>query len=149
MSLKLLCYMVLFFILFAISIIDIRIRKIPNGFIMALAIVGGILAVYDPYISFFERSIGFFSVSLFMYGCCFFVKHGFGGGDIKLMAVGGFILGYEKIVWAMYIACFFGGFYGIYLWKIKKLNRKVEISFGPFLCMGISIAVVCEIYSTF
>lgn len=59
---------------------------------------------------------------------------GMGFGDVKLVLLLGFILGFPGILLALYMAFLTGAFVGLILiiWK-KKSSIKDTISFGPFL----------------
>jgi len=62
---------------------------------------------------------------------------GMGFGDVKLSFLLGLILGFPKIILALYLAFLTGAFVGIILilWK-KKRSIKDTIPFGPFLIIG-------------
>lgn len=66
-------------------------------------------------------------------------KKGIGGGDVKLMAAVGTILGPEAVVWASFLGCFLG-----VLWHLKEIKRgKTQsiIALGPYLAIGILLVV--------
>ena len=67
----------------------------------------------------------------------------FGGGDIKLMFLVGYLLGGRACVFAFLIAVLTGGVYAILLLLLKKANRKSYIPFGPFLSLGILVVFLC------
>lgn len=63
-----------------------------------------------------------------------------GGGDIKLMAAAGFLLGWRNVL----IALMFGAVIGT-LWlavtrTLKKSDMKKEVPFGPHLAAGILLS---------
>jgi len=60
-----------------------------------------------------------------------------GFADVKLSFLLGLILGFPKIVLALYLAFLTGAFVGIILivWR-KKRSLKETIPFGPFLIAG-------------
>ena len=62
---------------------------------------------------------------------------GMGFGDVKLSFLLGLILGFPKIIFALYLAFLTGAFVGIILiiWR-KKRSLKDAIPFGPFLIAG-------------
>jgi leader peptidase (prepilin peptidase)/N-methyltransferase len=60
----------------------------------------------------------------------------FGGGDIKLMAVGGLYLGRDKIVLAAILAVAAAAVDCMFLLLCKKGSRKTSFPLGPFLCGG-------------
>jgi leader peptidase (prepilin peptidase)/N-methyltransferase len=67
---------------------------------------------------------------------------GMGFGDVKLAFLLGLILGFPKIILALYLAFLTGAFVGIILilWK-KKKSIKETIPFGPFLIAGFLISL--------
>ena len=67
---------------------------------------------------------------------------GGGGGDIKLMAAAGLFLGWQHTLLAMFFGILGGGFYGIYLLAARKADKKDHFAFGPFLCVGIVLALL-------
>lgn len=60
----------------------------------------------------------------------------FGGGDIKFMAVSGFLLEKRKHLFEACAVMLADG-YCIIMLKCGKLTRKDEFAFGPFLVLGI------------
>ncbi len=66
---------------------------------------------------------------------------GMGGGDVKLAFLMGLILGWPKILAALFLAFTLGAICGIILMFFKKKNFKSEIPFGPFLVIGTFIAM--------
>lgn len=59
---------------------------------------------------------------------------GMGGGDVKLVAFLGLILGWPLILLSLYLAFLLGSFVGLFLIAIKKRHFGETIPFGPFLC---------------
>lgn len=88
-------------------------------------------------VSLFNASIAFVIMySLKLFGDFIFKKESMGGGDIKLLFVFGFVLGYEMAI----LSIFMGSFIGfpislIMLYRNKEKNENI-IPFGPFLCTG-------------
>ena len=64
-----------------------------------------------------------------------------GVGDIKLALFMGLILGWPKILVALFLAFLIGAFVSIILIILKKKTLKSEIPFGPFLAGGTVIAI--------
>lgn len=61
----------------------------------------------------------------------------FGGGDIKLMAAAGILLGPINSLYALVAAILLCGIYILIGMIQGKIGRKSVIAFGPFLCAGI------------
>ncbi len=62
-----------------------------------------------------------------------------GGGDLKLGFLAGLILGWPKILFALFIAYAVGSVVSLALVAAKKKKWKSEIAFGPFLVTGIFV----------
>ncbi|WP_227521915.1 prepilin peptidase [Bacillus solitudinis] len=63
-------------------------------------------------------------------------KGGMGGGDIKLYAAIGIILGPWLTVMSFVLASFVGAIIGVGLLFIGKVKKKQPIAFGPFILIG-------------
>jgi len=129
-------------ILLAIAMMDITSRDIPNGLIIALIpfAVGTIWVWRD--VSLLSRGIGLIAISLPMLFLALLIDGAFGGGDIKLMAVCGVLLGWENTLLAFFIAVIAAGFISVILILQKKAKRGAKITFGPHLCVGVIIALL-------
>ena len=69
-------------------------------------------------------------------------RGGMGGGDIKLLAAAGFILGPAPTAVALFISVLIGSIVGVTLIVKKLRQRKEFIPFGPFLAVGIAVSVL-------
>ena len=74
------------------------------------------------------------------------ITGGFGGGDVKFMCAAGALLGWRHILWSAAAGIFSAGVYVLYLLIIKNTGRKAEFPLGPFLCLGIAVNILTEIY---
>lgn len=136
-------YMIIFFsFLICVAIIDYRSMTIPNELILILGGFAFITPFLQQNISLMNRIIGFFVISLPMLLLCMVIHGAFGGGDIKLMAICGFILGYQNIVLAMILGCILASIYGVYLMFFKQVERRAHMCLGPFLSIGIMISML-------
>jgi leader peptidase (prepilin peptidase) / N-methyltransferase len=125
-------------ILIIITMIDIDTLEILDRFqIMLLVLALGNLFVTP--LPFIDHLIGFFSISILFYIIAY-ISGGIGGGDIKLIAIAGLLLGYKATLVAFFIASILGGSVAIYLLATKQKERKSMIAFGPYLCIGIYFA---------
>lgn len=132
--------------LIVLSMIDFRTNTIPVG-INIFILVLGLIAVMVQYFWYgkntdivMDHVIGFFVVSGFLL-LIFYATHGrgIGGGDIKLMAAAGLLLGWELIILAFFIGCVLGSIVHPIRMRISHLNRV--LAFGPYLSVGIAIAL--------
>lgn len=124
--------------LLGLSVVDFAIYEIPiefNYWILLLGIVHLILHIHD----WLEYAIGFVLVSgLFLIISLATKGKGMGGGDIKLMATLGLVLGWKKIVLVMIIGSLLGALIHGLIMAIRK--KEHLLAFGPYLsCAGIII----------
>ncbi len=130
-------------VLLVICMIDFDTMEIPNGLVLFLAIpaIAAIFTFNDVSLL-WDRVIGAFCVSLPMYILCLIIPNAFGGGDIKLYFVCGFLLGWKNTLLATFIALLLGGGYAIYLILSRKIESKGHIPFGPYICVGVWVALL-------
>lgn len=135
-----LIYCLMFSALITLSVIDFRTYEIPFGinlFILAL----GLIKLAMNYRDFIDYLIGFISVSGFLYLLFLITKgRGIGGGDIKLMAVSGLMLGWKCNILALAIGCIVGSVIHIIRMKVSKQDHVLAL--GPYLSVGIMIAAL-------
>lgn len=139
-SVESLLYCLLTSALITLSMIDVRTYEIPFGinlFILAL----GLIRVGLDYRNFVSYGIGFLAVSAFLY-LLFVLSKGraIGGGDIKLMAACGLLLGWKLIILAFLIGCVLGSVIHIVRMKVSKADHVLAM--GPYLSMGVFIAML-------
>ena len=87
------------------------------------------------------RVIGFFSVSVFLMILYYATKgRGIGGGDVKLMAVCGLVLGWKLIVLAFFIGCVLGAV--IHVVRMRVSGESHVLAMGPYLSMGVFLSML-------
>lgn len=67
---------------------------------------------------------------------------GMGGGDLKLLALMGLVLGWKRLIIAFYIAIITGSFIGLAYGLKKGKIRGQKIPFGTFLSFGTIVALL-------
>ena len=126
--------------LLALSVIDWRTFEIPIAFNIFIGILG-IIRLLTDLEHWYVYIIGFFAVSGFLYLLFLITKgRGIGGGDIKLMAAAGLLIGWKNIILALGIGCVLGSIIHIILMKVQ--NKERVLAFGPYLSLGIYIAML-------
>ncbi|MBR7000162.1 MAG: prepilin peptidase [Lachnospiraceae bacterium] len=128
--------------LLALSVIDFRTFIIPFGFNVFIFCLGAVNLVYRI---FFTESpdiwlyiIGFFVTSaisglLYLFGAM-------GGGDVKLLAASGFLIGWKLSVLSFFVGCIIGAIIHPIRMKLSKQGRTLAM--GPYLSAGILLAVL-------
>lgn len=128
-------------ILLTITMIDFDTMTIPDGLVVALIVPALACTVLNQDISIVSRVIGMLCVSGFMFVLTLIIPDCFGGGDMKLMFVCGFMLGWVNTLLAGFIALLVGGIYASYL-LISRKTEESHMAFGPYLCLGVFIALL-------
>lgn len=138
-------YCIVFSTLLVVTMIDYQYQIIPNGIVVFLLVVGFI----HMFVMFFVHQtspiyyfIGFFAVSVVLLLIAIVSGGKMGGGDIKLMAVCGFLIGWDRIILALMVGSIIGSLIGI-AWIVTGFKKRNEpIPFGPFLASGIVVAML-------
>ena len=126
--------------LLGLSVIDLAIFEIPpqfNWFILAV----GIAATAFDHQNWLNHLIGMFLVSGIFYLIALATNgRGMGGGDIKLMATVGLLLGWQKILLVMVLGCILGAVIHSVIMKVSK--KEHMLAFGPYLSAA-ALIVMC------
>lgn len=126
--------------LIVLSVIDFRTFEIPFGLNVVIAICGVADTIVD-HEHWLDHVIGFFAVSLVLYLIVVISKGAaMGGGDVKLMAAAGLLIGWQKSVLALIIGCIVGSV--IHIIRMKVSKAESVLAMGPYLSIGILIAIL-------
>lgn len=126
--------------LLALSVIDWRTQEIPIGINIFILLLG-LVRLFTDLGNWGQYVIGLFAVSGFLLLLNFITKgRGIGHGDIKLMAATGLLLGWKLNIIAFIMGCIIGSVVHLIRMAIKKVGRK--LAFGPYLSMGLFIAMI-------
>jgi len=125
--------------LLVLSVIDWRTYEIPFGLNLFIFILGVIATVLERG-QWLTHLIGFFVVSVPLL-IIFLASQGrgIGGGDIKLMAAAGLVLGWKLTIVAFIIGCFIGVI--VHYARMKFSDQDHVLAFGPYLSIGIVLAL--------
>ncbi len=125
-------------ILFLISWVDVRERRIPDGLVFLIIILGVIsLFLGQPLGPALLGGVVYFSL-LFLIHLLF--PGGMGWGDVKLAAALGFFLGWQKAILSFLLSFAGGAIIGIILIALGIKGRRDPIPFAPFMAGGAIIA---------
>lgn len=126
---------VLFSLLIPAALIDLKYKIIPDKLNLAGVILGIPLIVESKEV-FFSGVTGFLAGGGLLLLIAVVSRGGMGGGDIKLAAVMGLLLGWKCLLAALFLAFATGGVTGILLLLLGLKKRKDAVPFGPFLALG-------------
>ncbi|MBA4373543.1 MAG: prepilin peptidase [Thermodesulfovibrio sp.] len=139
-----LVYGILVSALIVITFIDLDFQIIPDRITLTgipLGLAAGSLLLPDPFLRAdllgFKASLaGFLAGGGFFYLIAVLSRGGMGGGDIKLMALLGAVMGWKAVLLTTFIGSLTGSLIGIFLIVFKGKGRKTKVPFGPFLALG-------------
>jgi leader peptidase (prepilin peptidase)/N-methyltransferase len=135
--------------LIVITFIDIDFQIIPDVITLSwipLGLVAGSFLLPDPFMR--DLPLGWKSsvpglaagFGLF-YAVAILSRGGMGGGDIKLMAGVGALMGWKAVLLTTFLGSLLGSVIGIFLMVARGKGRKTKIPFGPFLAAGALITL--------
>jgi leader peptidase (prepilin peptidase)/N-methyltransferase len=109
--------------------------EIPDGCNLFILLLGIVAASLD-WQHWKDHVIGLFSVSVFLLLLYLItVGRGIGGGDIKLMAGAGLLLGWKGALVSFFLGCILGSV--IHVIRMKVSHAEHRLAMGPYLSMGI------------
>lgn len=150
-KLSLLGYCAAFSALLVTAVIDWRTMEIPDSMWITV-LVGGIIVYIDELIAegfdwtcLLERVIGFFAASGILFLLAVITKGGMGGGDIKLMAACGFLLGWKVVLLSLVMGGVIGTLYLVFCAVKNKGKVPRKVPFAPHLAAAV---VICMFVGT-
>jgi leader peptidase (prepilin peptidase)/N-methyltransferase len=142
LSWNLLIALILIPVSIVVSVIDLKIQIIPNV-ISLPGILAGLAASLVPLspVHFWNSLAGMLLGGGIFYLVAVVSKGGMGGGDIKLIAMFGAFLGWQRCLLTIFVGVLLGSVVGVVLMLLKRKGRKDPIPFGPFLCIGALVSL--------
>lgn len=126
--------------LIALSLADLRTFEIPPLCNIVIGIAGVIRMLTDLE-NWHVYVIGMVAVSGIFLVVYFLTRgNGIGGGDIKLMAAAGLLLGWQSVLLSLFIGSLSGSVIHITLMRLRGKERI--LAFGPYLAMGIFVSML-------
>lgn len=120
---------------------DIKSMRIADQWSVIIAGIAALSGVTLSELSLCSRVAGLLCVSVPFLVIALAVPGSFGGGDIKLMAVGGLLLGWKAILASAVIGIFLGGIWTGWQLIRGRLEKKARFPLGPFLCLGMALGI--------
>lgn len=136
-------YAVLLCLFFSVLIIawfiDIDYTIIPDRLHVIILGIAFLSWFTGPYISLADRLIGGLGLGLVMLFISWLTRGGIGGGDIKLMAASGLLLGWQCLVPAFFLAYVLAAIWYIIPFLQKKLPPDYEAPMAPFFALALMV----------
>lgn len=134
-------HILLFFGLVVVSFIDLDHMIIPDSFSLSGIVIGLLGSLVNPGRSFFNALGGVIMGGGFLWAVAYFYyvwrkKEGMGGGDIKLLAWIGAVLGWKAIPFVILSSSLIGSVVGLTVSVKAEEGMSAVIPFGPYLALG-------------
>lgn len=127
--------------LVAMAFVDIDTKEILYTFMIVIALCGAasFFVPQEVPVVWWERLLGMAVVSVPMLILAL-ITGGMGGGDVKLYAAIGLLLGWKLTLVSALIAIVLGGIGAVLLIALKKAKKGSEMPFGPYIALGVILA---------
>jgi leader peptidase (prepilin peptidase)/N-methyltransferase len=143
-------YCVLAASLVAISAIDVEHMRIPTSLVYATALLGAPLLVLASagthrWSALLSALVGGAVAFGAFFALFFAVPKGIGFGDVRFAGLCGAFLGwigYREVIAGFLISFVLAGVPAVVLLAMRKVQRRTQIPFGPFLAAGTVITVL-------
>lgn len=159
MSWTLLEALIFIFSLVVVSFIDLDHMILPDKFTLSGILIGLAGGALNPERSFLDSLYGVLLGGGFLWAIAYFYflvrkREGMGGGDIKLLAWIGAVLGWQSVPFVILVASVFGSVAGVATVLIKSRSASSEtedsdipafaIPFGPFLATAALVYMLAD-----
>jgi leader peptidase (prepilin peptidase)/N-methyltransferase len=134
----------------ALALIDLDHQLLPSAIVrtvfalLTIALVGA-SAITGDWWALPRGMIGAAALFLFYLAIVVIAPRGMGGGDVRLAAVIGLLLGYvgwDVLVVGAFAAFVVGGVVGLALMAASRADRRTRIPFGPHMLLGAWIGLL-------
>ncbi|WEK60196.1 MAG: A24 family peptidase [Candidatus Microbacterium colombiense] len=133
-----------------LMVIDARTHRLPNRIVLPTLVVSLALASLDAFATGESAALIRGGLGLLILGGFYAVLRmlspaGMGGGDVKLAAVIGLVLGWhgwQALAVGAASAFVLGALYAVGLIALKRADGSTRIAFGPWMIIGAAIGAI-------
>ena len=141
LTIETLIYYVFIAALLVVTFIDLDHRIIPDAITLPGIPICFAASFALPAITYKDALLGILigGGSLFLVAWVYTIltkKEGMGGGDIKLLAMMGAIVGWQGVLFTIFVASLVGTLAGFAVMLQSRKGMKLAVPFGPFLSIG-------------
>ncbi|WP_311259197.1 A24 family peptidase [Microbacterium sp. WCS2018Hpa-9] len=145
-------HLMLFVIACRLVAIDIRTHRLPNRIVLptlaALVVLGVADAIASGESTAMIRAVfGMLILGGFYAALRLLSREGMGGGDVKLAAVIGLILGWhswQALAVGAASAFLLGALFSVSLMMLRRADGSTRIAFGPWMIIGALLGILME-----
>ncbi len=141
LSFTLIEYLILCWGMLIASVIDLDHRILPDVMTLPGIVIGLAGAALNPERPFMNGVWGVLAGGGFLWLVAYLYavikkEEGMGGGDIKLLAWIGAVLGFRSVIFTILVSSVLGSIVGLTFAARQKSGLKTTIPFGPFLSLA-------------
>ncbi|OAH56148.1 MULTISPECIES: A24 family peptidase [Bacillaceae] len=129
--------------LIVIVVSDLAYMLIPDKIMLFFFSLFLIARIIHPLTPWWDSLFGAVAGYLLLLIIAIASKGGMGGGDVKLFAVLGFVMGAKLVLLTFFLSCVFGAVIGLVLLIFGIVKRGKPMPFGPYIAMA---AIVSYFY---
>lgn len=140
---------ILWDIVLSVAVIDHKVKKIPNQFMLILLAVRAVglaiacICVPETAIATVAAALlGMFVGGFIILACMLISRGGIGAGDMKLYGVVGFYYGLGGIIQVMMYSLLLAAVYSLVMLIFRKAKLKSTLPMAPFIFLGLSVFLV-------
>lgn len=135
-------YLFIAFVFIVLTFYDFLFKEIPDQISLPTFFIALLYAILNQSFSLPDLLIGI-AIPVVFFGALHFGSKGrwLGGGDIRIGAIMGALLGYPMVLTGLFFGYLFGSIYSMVGLAFRKFNRGTQIPFAPFLLLGTYVAM--------
>lgn len=123
-------------LLLAISLVDLRMRRIPNSLVLLLLAWAVVQSLWLGRPTLANLAIGLLAAGGSFLLLSLLTRGAMGLGDVKLAAAIGALVGWPAVVAALFLGILAGGAAALLLLITGRAGRKDYFAYGPYLALG-------------
>ena len=145
LTIQTISYMILIPFLTIVSIIDFRTTYVYDITILSGIIMQSVIFLLDKetYTGSMSHIKGLFVGILISYILARITKS-LQDGDIVFYGLCSFVIGYDYVIYMIFLSFIIGSIYGLYLIIIKNRSMKSPIPFTPFISLATTLIILTE-----
>jgi prepilin signal peptidase PulO-like enzyme (type II secretory pathway) len=135
-------YLFIAFVFIVLTFYDFLFKEIPDQISLPAVFIAILYVLANGIYTPVNLAIGIV-IPVVFFGVLHFGSKGrwLGGGDIRIGALMGALLGYPMVLTGMFFGYLFGSIYSLVGLALKKFGRQAQIPFAPFLLLGTYVAM--------
>jgi leader peptidase (prepilin peptidase)/N-methyltransferase len=119
-----------------IIVSDIHYMLIPDKILIWFTGIFLLERIFWPLSPWWDSILGAVTGFILLLAIALVSKGGMGGGDIKLFALLGLVLGFKLVLLSFFLSTLFGAVIGGLVLLLRIVKRRQPIPFGPFIAAG-------------